>query len=77
MNGFAYLLCIPSETFPSSVSDLDICSQAHLLIYLFPAELVKEMESAVPCIVELLKDTNDWVRHSAVTALYEMTKQRK
>ena len=52
-------------------------SQAHLLILFFAAELFKEIENVVPRIVELLKDTKQWVRFSANCALGEMSKQRK
>jgi len=43
----------------------------------FPAELVKQMESVVPRIVELLKDTDSWVVHCAMTALGELSERRK
>lgn len=51
-------------------------SLAHLFFFV-PVELVKEMESVVPRIVELLKDTDAWVCHRAVIALSEISEQRK
>ena len=52
--------------------------QAHLLILsCLAAELVKEIENVVPRIVELLGDNEFDVRWSAVTALGEISKQRK
>ena len=47
------------------------------MIYLFPAELVKQIESVVPHIVEFLKDTDFQVRYSAMTALGKLSEQRK
>jgi HEAT repeat protein len=35
------------------------------------------IESVVPHIVDMLKDSDSWVRHSAVSALGEISKQRK
>ena len=65
--------------FRRSVSDfvVSLVSLSLNLSFLFPAELAKAMENAVPCIVELLKDTNSWVRRSAVTALGKLSEQRK
>ena len=48
-----------------------------LLISFFPAELVKAIKGVVPHIVDALKDTDFWVRISAVGALGEISKQRK
>ena len=47
------------------------------MIYLFPAELVKQMESVVPRIAQFLNDTDSWVRDSAVAALGKFSEQRK
>jgi len=47
------------------------------LFFFFPAELVKEMESVVPHIVELFKDTDSWVSHLAVIAFSEISEHRK
>ena len=46
-----------------------------VLFFFFAAELSKEIENVVPCIVELLKDTE--LCFSAQRALGEISKQRK
>jgi len=42
-----------------------------------PAELVKVIEDVVPHVVDMLKGNKSWVRESTVTALGELSKQRK
>ena len=62
--------------FPSGVSDF-ICIVGPPLDFFFPAELVKVIEGVVPDIIDALKDTESFVRASAVKALGEISKQRK
>lgn len=45
--------------------------------FIFSADLVDEMKEAVPNIVNLLEVTDWEVRHSALTALGELSKQRE
>jgi len=59
------------------VSDFVICTVGLSLNFFIPAELVKAIESVVPDIVDILKDTNSGCRHSALRALEKISEQRK
>ena len=65
----------------SKLSKLRKCylhSHAHLFIlFFFPAEVVKEIEKMVPHVVDMLEGPDLLDRSSAVTALGEISKQRK
>jgi hypothetical protein len=74
---FAMKPWAPLVRFPSSVSDFIISSVSPWFDFLFPVELIKVIESAMPHILEVLKDTDLWVRISASTTLGEIFKQSK
>ena len=48
-----------------------------LYSFFFPAEVVKEIEKMVPHVVDMLEGPDLLDRSSAVTALGEISKQRK
>jgi len=63
--------------FPSSVSDLGIYTARPTFWFIFPVALAKAIEGVVLHVVDMLKDSDSWVRHSAVTAISEILKQSK